>query len=102
MTALDVRIGRVRVRCHEAATSDPTDARALKALGMKPGDLLLQFRGVALFMVIPAADRAALADAIAPMGAAPPADLPDALRCAAHGVALCVEPGCSPGPGGGR
>lgn len=101
MSPLDVRIGRFR----EAATSDPVLGNAIDLVGMQPGDLLLELLGYAKshsWAIVPAADRAALADAIAPMGAAPPADLPDALRCAAHGVALCVEPGCSPGPGGGR
>lgn len=63
--ALDVRVGRIRVRCHDAATEDPRTGAAAAGL-MQPGDLLLQVKGLAIFLVVPAADREALARAIAP------------------------------------
>lgn len=92
---LDARIGRIRVRCYGAVVEDGV-VDDMDVVGMRPGDLLLQVKGMAMFLIVPAADRLKLAATIAPPDLAA-----EEMRCEAHGVVLCPAPGCSPGPGGG-
>ena len=65
-TPLDVKVGRIRVRCYEAATRDMGDAPSI--LGMAEGDLILHFKGHSFFYVVPAAERGQLAAALSLAG----------------------------------